>query len=211
MKKIIAAVSAFVLCAGMVLPVFAHGIDKSVDNSKQTISINADGSAVLQGTLKTVANSTLTIASWGGDWTVTTNTDTKFFSNFDVALALVDMKVGDTVRVHGTTQAGVTLTISANSVKDLSIPIRAVTIEGKIKSITDSTLVVDTKRGSFTAVLTPATVISLNKNKLGTAADLKVGMKVVVRGTFAENDAKLITAISVKILTKKQNENRHND
>jgi hypothetical protein len=79
------------------------------------VQIGPAGNALIRGTVTSVTSDSLTVKSWGGEWTVKIETNTKFLPN---GLTLNQIKSGDFVSVHGKVNSDESLTVHATLIRD---------------------------------------------------------------------------------------------
>jgi hypothetical protein len=84
---------------------------------RMRLQIAMSGKASLVGTVESVSGTTFRINSWGGVWTVTTDSNTKFGKNESVA----QFTVGDSVKVEGKVSTTTTLAILAKKIENKNI------------------------------------------------------------------------------------------
>lgn len=159
-----------------------------------------DRSVVLRGTIASIGSNTLTVKSNDTIWTVNTGTTTKFTSKFEVATTLAAMKVGDNVMVKGAVASGAVTTIVASEVKDLSLPLNAVSRVGTIANVVGNafTLVTKQRNGQDVKVTTDsATAVTVN-GKTATSADIKNESRATIQGVL-NTDTGVLSAVKVMI------------
>jgi len=122
-KYIISAGLVAILLGGTVSLVLAEDIiEKKMEKSMDAISrpkpmiveIGPAGKTILRGTVKTVDANSLTVASWGGDWTINISSDTKVVPETDLS----KFKAGDFVGVQGSVNKGAAWTVNARLVRN---------------------------------------------------------------------------------------------
>jgi hypothetical protein len=79
------------------------------------VQIGPAGNALIRGTVINSEKDSLTIKSWGGNWTVKIEKDTKFLPR---GLTLDQIKAGDFVGLNGKVNSEETLTIHATLIRD---------------------------------------------------------------------------------------------
>lgn len=82
------------------------------------LEIGAKGHALLRGTVSAIGSGTITVKSWGGDWTVNVGSGATVMPHESAGNDLSDIKVGDFVGVQGTVNTGTSWTIDAVLVRD---------------------------------------------------------------------------------------------
>ncbi len=80
------------------------------------VNVGPNGNTLLRGTLSAVGTTTLTVKSWGGDWTVNVSTSTQLMP----MTMMSQFKVGDFVGVQGTASTTGLWTVDAKLVRDWS-------------------------------------------------------------------------------------------
>ena len=75
----------------------------------------------LQGKVSVVNTDSLTFASGGKEYTAQLTTSTELMNRTRKPVALVDIRVGDTVRVYGLVNL---LTVKAQLVRDITLPVK---------------------------------------------------------------------------------------
>ncbi len=201
MKKIIAAAGLIAVIALAVAAPASAGTNASANGSARTaVSINPAGKVHLAGAVTAVSASSLTVASWLGNWTVNIGADTRLSANTDgkngkEQIAIGQIRVGDRVAVDGAIASG--MTVSANSVIDVSLNPNA---PRKILAGVISNL--NAAARSFTLTLkndTTATVnlasdasLRIGKTVTTTVASLQNGMRVSVSGEWNQSTNTLL-------------------
>jgi len=79
------------------------------------VQIGPAGNALIRGTVTNVGADSLTVKSWGGNWTVKIERDTKFLPQ---GLTLDQIKAGDLVGLNGKVNSEETLTVHATLIRD---------------------------------------------------------------------------------------------
>jgi len=82
---------------------------------QMVVQIGPGGHALVRGTVGSVSASSLTVKSWGGDWTINVSSTTSVAPE---GTALTDIKQGDFVGVQGTADASASWTINAKMIRD---------------------------------------------------------------------------------------------
>ena len=88
---------------------------------QMNLQIGGKGNAVLRGTVDAVGTGTITVKSWGGDWTVNVGSSATVTPHTGATDDLSQVKVGDVVTVQGTVNSGSAWTIDAKHVSDGAI------------------------------------------------------------------------------------------
>ena len=91
----------------------------AMGNSSQAmvLQIEGGGKVLLRGTIDSIGSNTLTVKSWGGDWTVNVPSSAELMptnANHD----LTQLKTGDFVGVQGTVSQSANWTVDATLVRD---------------------------------------------------------------------------------------------
>ena len=79
------------------------------------LNVGAAGKVLLRGTIKAVTSSSITVTSWGGDWTVNVSASAQVMPQ---GVALSSFQVGDFVGVQGTVNQSSSWTVDASLVRD---------------------------------------------------------------------------------------------
>jgi len=79
------------------------------------VQIGPAGNALIRGTVTSVGTDSLTVKSWGGNWTVKIERDTKFLPR---GLTLDQIKAGDLVGLNGKVNSEESLTVHATLIRD---------------------------------------------------------------------------------------------
>ena len=178
LKKV--AITAGIVASGLGLTgalAYAQGAVNHMN-----LSINNSGNVQLTGQVTANANSTLSVSSWLGTWTVNTSSSTNFSPNIGSAS---EINVGDTVSVSGT--AGTGMVVNANKVKDLSLKTRAFVGTTSNVNATAGTFTLDTEhQGDVNVKTDSATQVFIN-GITSVFANLTNGIKTMVKGTVNAN------------------------
>ncbi len=83
---------------------------------KMKLQVALSGKAHVTGKVESMSGDSLKISTWGGTWTVTTATSTKFNNKGSLAL----IKVGDYVQVQGKVSNAQAMTLQAQHINDKS-------------------------------------------------------------------------------------------
>ena len=84
------------------------------------LQVNTNGDVLMRGTISLVASDSLTVKSWGGEWTVQVPSSAKVIPAAPQGAALSGFQTGDFVGVLGTVDSNSNLTINARLVHDWS-------------------------------------------------------------------------------------------
>jgi hypothetical protein len=79
------------------------------------LQIGVAGKVLLRGTIVSVSTNSITVKSWGGDWTINVPTSAQVLPQ---GIALSSFQVGDFIGVQGTINQGANWTIDATLVRD---------------------------------------------------------------------------------------------
>ena len=79
------------------------------------LQIGPKGAVLLRGTIDSVSSGSVTVKSWGGDWTVNVPASASVLPQ---GTALSDMKQGDFVGVQGTVDSTANFTVDAKLIRD---------------------------------------------------------------------------------------------
>ncbi len=118
---------------------------------------------------------------------------------------LEEFSVGDVVNVHGYLSKSERFAVDAKTVRNISIQAAHGVFRGVIKSVASDSFILETeKRGNQTVMVGLRTKIVVGA-KLGNMADIKPGMKVLVRGIWNKDLSKIsANIIYVDSLDKKE-------
>lgn len=205
-KIIISAAVVSALALGMVAWADTNGTapaagnsDASREHSQPTVlEITGTGKAMLRGTVDSVGSGSLTVKSWGGDWTINISSSTKL-NPTDMS----QFKAGDLVGIQGTVHQGANWTIDASLVRDWTVvgtvnqqekqnkretnqlmkSERPRTFAGTASNVTATSLTLTASNGTAYTVNISASAKLLNK-KWGSvaASDIKSGDSLRVFG-----------------------------
>jgi hypothetical protein len=87
----------------------------SVPGQQMILHAEANGKVLLRGTIDSVSGSTLTVKSWGGDWTINVPASAEVFP---AAATLASFKVGDFIGIQGSVNQNASWTVDATLVRD---------------------------------------------------------------------------------------------
>ncbi|MHB0865409.1 MAG: hypothetical protein ACYC1Y_00665 [Minisyncoccota bacterium] len=79
------------------------------------LEVNKNGGILLRGTVSSVSSDSVTVKSWGGDWTVTVPSSAKVLPE---GAAIGSFQTGDFVGVEGTVDSSASWTINAKLIRD---------------------------------------------------------------------------------------------
>ncbi|HEY4494012.1 MAG TPA: hypothetical protein VJB95_01095 [Candidatus Paceibacterota bacterium] len=165
------------------------------------VSLSANGKVNVVGAKVTaVSGNTVTASSTLGsatlNWTINANADTKINGSNTSGNTITNISVGDTINFQGilTASSGSSLSLTATSIKDLSIvrePVRT-TLAGAIKSIAGTvaptTMVVASGNVDYTANIATSTSVLGSTWLTLPLSSFQVGNKVTVYGTINANN-----------------------
>ncbi len=114
-KKIIATLGilGFLASAGVAFAQTATA--PAAPTQPMVLQVGPAGKALLRGTVSSASASSVTIKSWGGDWTVNVGTTANVLPQ---GTAVSDFKVGDFVGVQGTIDSSASWTVDATLIRD---------------------------------------------------------------------------------------------
>jgi hypothetical protein len=167
-----------------------------------TIAVSAPAVSALQkktwtGTASAISGSNITLAAKNGTSYTVDASGAKFVRRFGAAMQLADMQTGDMLRVQGTLGSDKT-TITASTIRDMSLQAHNGTFAGKVASVGGSSFVMDTmSRGQQTINTSASTVFKLD-GKSGQFSDLAPGLNVTVQGVW-DRTASTVAANRVNI------------
>jgi len=152
-----------------------------------------------QGTVDTIsANSFIILTADGKKITVEISDKTEIVRKYWGKSSLSEFHQGDKVNVRGFWKDETKLTITALSVRNMSILKRNATFWGKIKSIDNQTfIIVSLERGELTVKPNSNTKIMSRNGKMISFSDLQTGHRVRVSGVW---DSALKTLDEVKTI-----------
>ena len=81
------------------------------------LEVNKNGRVLLRGTVSAVTSGSVTVKSWGGDWTVVVSSSAKLVPQ---GAAISSFQPGDFVGVEGTVDSSANLTVNAHLIRDWS-------------------------------------------------------------------------------------------
>ncbi len=144
---------------------------------RTVVQIGPQGNVLLRGTVVTTATGTVTVSSWGGDWTVNVLPTSQLMPG-------TGMTTGDFVGVQGTINTATPWTIDAKLVRDWSVKVAEQTNKEAIKD-----MVARNWEGVASNVNGSANTLTLTVNgtayNIVLAANVKVVNKLYVTLPFA--------------------------
>jgi hypothetical protein len=154
MKKSILGmtIGALLLAVALVTPAQAKGNDAAErTNQNMMVSVNPAGRATIQGKVTAISSSSVSIASWGGTWTVNFSGNVK--AKYGQKLPLSSIKVGDVVTASGKISNNGGLTIDAVSIRDVNLNVKPSSLKGVISNL-------NAEAHSFTLTLSNGTTVN---------------------------------------------------
>jgi hypothetical protein len=130
MKKILIGMG--IIVSGLALAfVFAAGVHPmsasadgenggTISQTQTVVQVDSSGRALLRGTIDAVNGRTLTVKSWGGDWTLNVNASAEILPA-SVGQDLTQFKNGDFIGVQGIVSQTAVWTIDASVVRDRTL------------------------------------------------------------------------------------------
>jgi hypothetical protein len=180
-----------------------HAEVAKIQAPQTAVHIERNGQIKLNGKLTAMASTTLTIASWGGNWTVDAS-NVKVVRRFNGESSLGEMQIGDMLMVDG--QASMTgLMVVARMIHDESIQTRNADFFGVISNLPTGqaglnasstsgfTLTVE-KKGALSITTTADTKIFINGQPASTTVGLANGMYARVTGVWNTSNSSVIAA-----------------
>jgi len=183
------------------------------------VQIGPMGNALIRGTVTNVGTDSLTIKSWGGNWTVKTNSNTKFLPQ---GLTLDQIKAGDLVGLNGKVNSEESLTVYATlirdwtekkitkkEVKETKKEVKQILKETEAKIYVLKVKTIDKTNNTLTAKLNGQTITVklanggklIDRNFKTIAFDkIKASDKIRVYGVLSENslEASVIRDVSIR-------------
>lgn len=185
MRKIL--IGGMVLLALSVLATSFAFAQITSSQPKPSFSITAtpSGNVRLMGTLKSTSGTTLTVTSWGGDWSVDAS-NAKLLRRFGATSSLSEFQVGDELSVMGTISSSGSWSITATTVRDEWIQVKNANSYGTISNLNVSagTFTLTTSgKGALQVSTSSNTKIYLNGGS-ATLSNLANGMMARVTGVW---------------------------
>lgn len=172
-----------------------QGKDHTAAVSTMTVSINGNGRAMVRGTLDAINSNSLTLKSWGGEWTANLSSDTKLTRRFSGASSLSEFKTGDWVQVSGTANPNAAWTVTANAVRDLSIQTRNASFFGTVSNLSGGSFTLTTKnRGDVQVTVNSDAKITVDGKTGAAVSDLKNGMTGSVSGVWDRTQSTVLAS-----------------
>ncbi len=218
MKKALLVVGTAVVLLGLIVGGAGTVLAKGKSYTPETaapISAPGKGLAANQGALlgkiAAVGEDSLTVEAWWGSVEVKVNEDTKYRIRGKEG-SLADLQVGDKVAVLGQKVDGVPtakLVVVPPRIKlcwraKLLHQLKRHLVQGKVLSIGDGTLTLETPRGQVDITLTDETKYRI-KGKEGSLEDISEGDRVVVLGKKTDDTftARLVVVLPESVKSHK--------
>ncbi len=158
---------------------------------------------IVNGVITAVNGSTLTVSKDGTNYTVLIDAKTKCVRHFWGKCSVSELSVNDKVNVWGTivpsTNSTNTTTIQAKLIRDLSIMKRFGAFIGDVTAKSSDSFTIQSKaRGTQTIFFISSTKWMNRKEESITFADIQVGHRVRVKGTWDKANNKVMDVKEVK-------------
>lgn len=165
--------------------------------------LKGKGIKIVNGQVTAINGSTLTVTKDGKTFTVNTDSNTKFRRHFWGVSSFAEISVGDRVNVWGRFTDDAKTTILAMMIRDVSIMKRKGTFIGRVRSKSDTSFVIETKRGKQTVMFDSNTKFVMRNDSSMTFAQLNAGDgdkgdKVRVKGLWDKTLNKITEVTQVK-------------
>lgn len=152
--------------------------------------------AVLTAKGSETAPTTLTVMKDGKTFTINVSTSTQIRRRFGGKGSLVDFQINDVLDVTGKWADEGQTTIDAKVIRDESVQRRLAVFVGKVKSISGSTIVIETvARGSQTVTVRTTTKFVSRKETPLSLTDIKEGHVIRVKGLW-NNQLNTVSEVS---------------
>lgn len=115
MVKKTAAVLGIVGSLAFAGAAFAQTTSPAAATQHMVLQVGPGGKALLRGTVGSVSASSVTVKSWGGDWTVNVSSSAQVLPQ---GAALSSFQTGDFVGVQGTVDSSASWTVDATLIRD---------------------------------------------------------------------------------------------
>jgi hypothetical protein len=155
-----------------------------------TIEIESHPSTELEGTVKSITATSLTVTTAAGDVVIALTSTTRFLANGQTARA-AGVHVGDRVEVEVREQTDKTLDALVVKVQNESVHLR-----GTIGAVSASSITVHTTSGDVVVALTSSTLIRM-QGKVTNASMLLVGSRVEVEAVHSADQS--LTAVTINV------------
>lgn len=115
-KRLIVGAGAGMLAAALACVGAVVSAQTAAPAQPQVVQIGAKGNVLLRGTIDAVGSGSLTVKSWGGDWTVNVPSSAKVLPAS--AGGIANFQTGDFVGVQGTVSSSGSWSVDASLVRD---------------------------------------------------------------------------------------------
>lgn len=168
----------------------------SVSGDTAAVQITKSGEVKLVGKLTAISGTNLTVASWGGNWTVDAS-KAEIVRRFGGDAGLSEYQVNDILTVHG--QASMTgMSVAAKVIKNESIQKRGANFVGVISGINASSTTAFTlkteKNGLLSITTSASTTVMINGQAASTTVGLANGMYAQVSGVWNRANSTVIAS-----------------
>jgi hypothetical protein len=153
-----------------------------------SISIERNGNTRLMGIINSVSGTSLSIASWGGTWTVDASS-AKLLRKYGGASSISEFQNGDSVTVSGIASMS-SLSIVAKHVQDTSIQSKNVNPSGTISNISGTSFTLTTSSKSYQVSTDSSTKITIN-GKASSFTNLAPSVVARVQGVLDRNNSSI--------------------
>jgi hypothetical protein len=157
-----------------------------------TIEIESHPLTEVEGTVKSVSATSLTVTTSTGDVVIALTSATRFFANGETATA-AGVHIGDRVEVEVREQTDKTLTALVVKVQNESVHVR-----GTITAVNATSITVHTASGDVAVALTSSTLIRM-QGKVTNASMLLVGSRVEVEAVHRADQSLAAVTITVEL------------
>lgn len=157
-----------------------------------TIDVESHPSTEVEGTVKSVSATSLTVTTATGDVVITLTSTTRFFANGQTATA-ADVHAGDRVEVEVREQTDKTLAALVVKVENESIHLR-----GTISAVSASSITVHTTTADVVVALTSSTLIRM-QGKVTNASMLLIGSRVEVQAVHRADQSLAGVTITIEL------------
>lgn len=170
----------------------------AMSTPKTFMSINAGrgGNVKLEGTLVSASGSTLTVASWGGNWAVDAS-NAKLVRRFGGISNPSEFQAGDQLVVTGTVQTS-SWAITAKQIQDYSIQTKNVSPYGTVSNVTGTGFTLTVSNGKVYQVTLATTATVTVNGKASTSAAIVNGSKAQAWGVLDRTES-TINATRVRV------------
>lgn len=167
---------------------------KEADGTSTALAIEIEShpSTEVEGTVKSVSATSLTVTTTTGDVVIALTSSTHFFANGQAATA-ADVHVGDHVEVEAREQTDKTLAALVVKVQNESVHVR-----GTITAVSASLITVHTTSGDVVVALTSSTLIRM-QGKVTNASMLIIGSRVEVEAVRRPDQSLAAVTITIEL------------